>query len=138
MRRLRRSIEIALPVVGTLVVCGAVVFEAPLAARLLLALVGLVLVHAGVWQLSRPLLPDGREYVALRAEVDRFVGLVRELNRQAVSVKDQGSPVAELTMREIHREMQASTARMWSFAGKTGAEPLRDRGPAQTASAAEK
>ena len=47
---------------------------------------GLAVLITSVWFAANPFIHNGRRYLALREEVDEFIGLVRELNRQALEM----------------------------------------------------
>lgn len=66
-------------------------------------LAGIMVNQIGVWGLAAKLMPDRRVYLQLRAEVDRFVGLVRLLNRHAVASED---PEVESTKALMHESIE--------------------------------
>jgi hypothetical protein len=112
-------LEYGLPVGGNLLVFSAILFfwESP-PTQIVIALVGLLMVQAGIWKLTQPLLPDDRGYKALRGEVDTFLHLVRDLNREAIDINAAGqftSPRYEA----IQLQMIESVNRMPAVAGKT-------------------
>ncbi len=142
MRTLRKSIDIGLPLVGVAVVLAAVLFVGG-DVRIQLAIVGLgmVVIELGVWKAAHRFLPTGRQYLALRAENDQFLGLVRELNAAALAVRQNGSQAHEQAFEEVRDAMRQSVERMAEVAGKTNAEltpasegPNMARLPADTGS----
>lgn len=114
MRALRRTIEIGLPILGTAIVLLSVLLLVELRAQLVGVILGLLLVEVGVWDLAKPMLPNERKYLGLRAEVDDFIGLVRRLNR---AVLDEGSEHA--SVHDVRSEMHASVDRMVDLAGRS-------------------
>ena len=54
--------------------------------RLVSVTLGLAILMTSVWFAANPFLHNGRRYLALREEVDEFIGLVRELNLQALEM----------------------------------------------------
>ncbi|UCC75065.1 MAG: hypothetical protein JSV86_11110 [Gemmatimonadota bacterium] len=63
-------------------------------------LAGIMINQIGVWGLATKLLPERRVYLELRAEVDRFIGLVRQLNSHAVSGDDDQVGSTKALMHE--------------------------------------
>ena len=100
MRRLRRSLDIGLPAVGTVLVFGAVVLVYNLTMQIILVLLGLVLIDAGIWKLTAPFLPNERRYNGLRAEVKRFLELVRHLNDATLNLKEADTPASRVAMQD--------------------------------------
>lgn len=123
-RKLRRILHLIVPAVGMALVIGAVLFGESLAIQLFLVVAGLLLTEAGLWRLADPILPDERKYVALRAEADHFMTLVRQLNAAAVSLDKGDVTGSRFAMDELQTEMHRSIDRMVTFAGKT-----RDQAP---------
>lgn len=68
-------------------------------------LAGIMINQIGVWGLANKLLPERRVFLKLRAEVDRFIGLVRQLNGGAV----KGD---EAAVQETRGEMHGSVDKM--------------------------
>ncbi|MHC4921683.1 MAG: hypothetical protein ACYTKC_19115, partial [Planctomycetota bacterium] len=61
-----------------------IVMERDLTA-LVAAAAGILLLEIGVWYAANPIFTNERRYVVLRSELDRFIDLVRELNKAAVT-----------------------------------------------------
>src|SRR6185369_1737867 len=89
LRRWRRQLD---PCVSILGILGAVLFGQELRTQILVTTCGIVLIEMGVWRLAQRLLPSERQYHALRAEVDRFLQLVRHLNTAALARKAHDAP----------------------------------------------
>ena len=75
-------------------------------------MVGLLIVLAGFLYGAHPFLTSERRYFALREEVDRFIGLVRQLNAAATA---EG---AENEFEQVKSAMLKSVERMADTAGK--------------------
>lgn len=134
VRKLRRTLHMAVPAVGMALVIGAVLFGESVAVQLFLVVAGLLLTEAGLWRLADPILPDERKYVALRTEADHFITLVRQLNAAAVSMDEGDARGSRFAIDELQTEMHRSIDRMVSFAGKTREEVEPDAaGPADGA-----
>ena len=130
MRKLRRALELGLPVVGTILVFAAVVLDYNLTAQVLLVLLGLLMIDAGIWKLTQPLFPNERRYLALREEVDRFIHLVRRLNSTALAVREQESPTAQAAFQDAVGALHESVNRMEQLAGKSDQELRSTPAPA--------
>ena len=121
-RKLRHAIEIGMPLLGMGIIFGAVLFGPPsLQLQVFLVLVGVLILEAGVWGLTSGLLPNERRYLALRAEADHFLGLVRLLNQAAVA-RDKGEE-DDRRFRNTRSEMHTSVERMGELAGKEAFRP---------------
>jgi hypothetical protein len=128
MRNVRRMVEFGLPVAGTLLVFAAVLLLwHDLAVQLIVVLIGLLLIEAGIWKLTHPLLPDERRYRALRDEVDDFIQYARELN--AAAIRAASDPAAQEELRSARLRMHESVERMAIYAGREEARehiPIRE------------
>lgn len=119
MRRVRRILHMVVPAVGMALVIGAVFLGDNVWIQLFLVIAGLMLTEAGIWRLAEPILPDDRRYLALRAETDHFMALVRQLNTAAVALQEGEEQGSRFVLEEVRTEMQRSIERMVEFAGKT-------------------
>lgn len=128
MRRTRNLVELAFPAAGTIIVFAAILFLwHDLRLQVVAVLIGLLLIEAGTFKLTRPVLPDDRRYTALREEVDDFIGLVRRLNAAAVSRSDDPAAVAEFDA--IRSEMMEAVERISEQAGVEDERPRRRAQP---------
>lgn len=127
MRKARRFLHLLVPGIGVALVIGAVVLADSLAIQLFLVVGGLLLTVAGIRRFAEPLLPDDRKYLALRAETEHFMTLVRQLNTVSVEMESdpRGSP--RFALEEVRMEIHRSIERMAEFAGKTADEADPDR-----------
>ena len=129
LRRWRRRLDSCVSVLGILVILGAVLFSQELRTQILVTTCGIVLMEVGVWHLAQRLLPEERQYNALRAEVDRFLQLVRRLNTAALARKAHDAPETHQAFAQIYQGMQQAVARMATLAGKTDAELAAEKAP---------
>ena len=118
MRKIRASFHFALTVAGATVIAYAVIGLEGTYERLLLAALGIVLLEAGIWQITQSLFPNERAYKPLRKETDYFVTLVRRLNKNALAAQ-RGSASALHDLQQVHEEMHHSVDRMMRLAGLT-------------------
>ena len=119
-RKIRRVLEIALPVSGMGVIFGSVLWGSnSLQLQVLFVLFGILILEAGVWGLAIRLLPNERRYLGLREEGNHFIELIRELNRAAVAREegDAGDEHEERYQGALE-QMHASVRRMGELAGK--------------------
>ncbi|MBI4408628.1 MAG: hypothetical protein HY561_02890 [Gemmatimonadetes bacterium] len=130
MRRFRKAVDIGLPIAGNVLILGTVLLISEVTVQVPVVLIGILMIEAGIFKLAHPLLPNERKYLALRAEVDDFIGLVRRLNRAALALRDDESTAAREAVREVTRAMQESLERMELVAGKTEGEVAGLRPPA--------
>lgn len=105
-RNIRRSLDIALTGLGIGIIFSAVILggSMDIRAQLPMALVGVLIMEAGVWRLSAKLFPSERRYSRLREEGDRMMKLIRELNAAAIA-KDTGAEDArrfQATLQDMH------------------------------------
>ena len=120
-RKLRRVLEIALPVLGMGVIFGSVLWGSnSLQLQVLFVLFGILILEAGVWGLASRLLPNERRYLGLRDEGDHFIGLIRDLNAAAVARKkgDEDDGSFQNTLEQMH----GSVERMAELAGEDALE----------------
>ena len=130
LRRWRRRLDPCVSILGILIILGAVLFSQELRTQILVTTCGIVLMEVGVWRLAQRLLPSERQYNALRAEVDRFLQLVRHLNTAALARKAHDTPETHQAFAQVYQEMQQAVARMATLAGKTDAELAAEKAQA--------
>lgn len=128
MRTLRKFIELGTPILGMVIVFAAVLLVPPanLQLQLVIVLVGVLLIEAGVWGLTTPLLPNERQFLPLREEVDDFIDIVRQLNDAAVERRslDHGTESADGAFEEALAALHSSVRTMGRLAGmEAGAVP---------------
>lgn len=115
-RNIRRSIDVGLTGLGIGIIFTAVILSATLTVQiqLPLALLGVLLMEAGVWGLSAKIFPSERRYIELREEGDSIIELIRQLNAAAVA-RDQGAD-SEDRFQATLDEMHDSVKRMAELA----------------------
>ena len=126
MRTLRKIIEMGLPIVGMVVVFGAILLPTislNLQIQVVIVLVGILMIEAGVWKLTSPFLPSERKYNALRRQVDAFIELVRQLNNAAVAAESGEPSGSSTTVSEVLDNMHASVDKMGNLAGHETPDP---------------
>ena len=92
---------------------------ANLQVQLVTVLIGVLLIEAGVWGLTNPFLPNERQFLSLREEVDDFIDLVRLLNKAAVDrrIHTENAEGANGTFEEALADLHSSVRRMGQLAG---------------------
>ena len=122
MRKLRKFIDIVLPICGVGIILGAVLFMQEIRGQVTVVVLGIFMIQIGVWKLSTQLLPSDRQYNALRIEGDQFLGLIRQLNAMALAVKAEEVPENLQAFEAAQEAMRQSVERMAKVAGKTDEE----------------
>lgn len=107
---------------GILIVMGAIVLMPTHTGQIVGAALGLLMVEASAWGSTRRLMPGQRKYKALRKEVDRFLGLVKQLNNAALSVKEHDVPEAQQAFEQTCEAIEQSVKHMMQVAGKTNSD----------------
>lgn len=117
-RNIKRQFDIGMTCVGIAIIFSAVVLGGSLnvEAQLPLALIGVLLMEAGVWGLSSKLFPNERRYTSLRDEGDNMIALIRELNHAAIA-KSTGKEDAKRFQATLEK-MHDSVVRMSELAAK--------------------
>jgi hypothetical protein len=105
-----------------LLVFAAVVLIRNLTLQIGLVLLGLLIIDAGIWKLTQPLLPNERQHNALRMEVNNFLTLVRRLNEIALSQNEHASPASRAAFRDAVNALHDAVDRIERQAGKTDAD----------------
>lgn len=115
-KNLRRSIDMGLTALGIAVVFSAIILgdSLDIRAQMPIALVGVLLMEAGIWGLSAKLIPNQRKYTSLRDEGDRMLELIRELNSAAIA-KDRGDEDAKRFQQTLEA-MHSSVVKMSEMA----------------------
>lgn len=129
-RKLRRVIEVVVPLSGMGVIFGSVLFGSPnnLQLQVILLLIGVLILEAGVWGVTKRILPDERRFPGLRAEVGNFLELIPLLNAAAVA-RDDGHE-DDARFEESLAELRASVERMAELAGRGEIKGAEEAEPA--------
>ncbi len=109
----RPTVNKVLALGGVVIIMLQAFFIAGRRMELTIILVGIIVNQIGVWNMASRLLPDRRVFNVLRGEVDRFIDIVRKLNRKAVESDAEG-------VVEAKREMHESVERIGEAAGVVG------------------
>ncbi len=120
-RHLRKFIDIGLPIVGTMIIFGVVLFRQEL-REMIFVVIGFLMIEVGAWKVAHKLLPSERKYHALRHEGDQFLALIQQLNSAALLVKEDDTPANREAFERVQCEMQSAIDRMASVAGKMDSE----------------
>ncbi|MFK7863168.1 MAG: hypothetical protein AB8B95_02970 [Pseudohongiellaceae bacterium] len=127
-KNVRRSIDIGLTVAGIAAVFSSIILgdRLGIGLQLPIALVGVLLMEAGIWGLSSKLFPSQRKYTSLRDEGDRMLSLIRELNSAAIA-KDRGEEDAkrfQQTLEAMHNSVvkMADLASLENNSGQSSAD----------------
>ena len=122
MQVLRKILDMSIPLLGIVVIMGAVLFLRQVHAQIVVVLVGILLIELGVWKIAQEFLLNQRCFHALRRELHTFIGLVRQLNDAALAVKTHDVAHHRQVFDETHEAMQQAVERMVHVAGKTDEE----------------
>ena len=112
--KLVRYVPLAASLLGMILIYGSIVFfYEDEFGRIMGATSGMVVLLAAVWYAANPFFKSTRQYLLLRSEVVRFVGLVKRLNNAVVS----GAPADEI--ERAKSELHDAVDRIGAAAGKT-------------------
>lgn len=117
MRRLRPFFDLTLPLIGGFILLDSFIVVSHVYHQMALAGIGFVVVLIGSWRLYHPLLPDERRFHILRREVEGFLDLVRQMNRETLMLKQACSEQRHGALKELHAAMHDSVDRMIEYAG---------------------
>lgn len=106
-RKIAGLLPLISAVVGLTVVVGSVAFfyfESTVTTMVSVA-AGMFLMLMGIWYAANPFFRDDRDFMRLplRAEMDHFTSLLRELNRAALENRD--SPEFEQAKSAMHKSV---------------------------------
>ena len=110
---MRSRLDRILALGGVLIITAQALATAPGPAYVALIFFGFLASQVGTWGLTRFVMPERREYIALRAEVDEFLHHVRTLNRQVVDGDGTGAAYTR-------RDMLVAVDRICGAAGVVG------------------
>ena len=119
-RKIMRYVPIAAAVASmTLIFASVTFFFEHDRAKIAAATVGLLVLLAGIWFAGNPFLANERKDLPRRTELNRFIDLVRKLNRSAIS------DGAEETIEQVKSQMHEAVERGQWTAGSDDAETSR-------------
>lgn len=108
-RNIKRQFDLGLTGLGIAIIFSAVILGGSLEvqAQLPLALLGVLLMEAGVWGLSTKLFPNERRFTSLREEGDHMISLIRELNSAAIaqSTGEEDAKRFQATLEKMHESV---------------------------------
>ena len=111
---------------GIMIIMGAIILLPTLSGQILGAAFGLLMIEASAWGSTRRLMPGQRKYAALRAEVDRFLGLIKRLNDAALTKQKHDTPEAHQTFEQTCEALEESVKHMIHVAGKTDSDLVEE------------
>jgi hypothetical protein len=120
-RSLLQTMNMALPLLGTGIILAVALCKYALQDAALVIL-GVLLLHIGIWKLSHRLLREQRKYNALRAQGDLFLVFIQQLSAASLRLKAQDTPANRQAVENIRQHMQQLVEHMAASAGKTDAE----------------
>lgn len=109
------------PILGTVLVFAAILIPSialNLQVQILVVLLGILIIEAGVWRLTAKILPNERQFLALRAEVDSFIDRIRVLNAHGIKLRDEDTESMRGAFRETVDSLHAAVDRMAEVAGR--------------------
>ena len=113
----RRAVNRSSPLVGSLagviIILATVINVAESVNTIVGVAIGILLLEVSIWYAANPIFTNGRQYVALRGELDRLIACVRQLNRAVTT------PHTEDEIERINAEMHKSVDTMVKLAGNT-------------------
>lgn len=118
MRVMTIFLDTLLPVLGVLIILAGLMPEIS-GREVGIIVFGVLFIQAGMLRVSRKLLSEERQFLALRAEGDLFFALLRQLNAAGVALKREDSPDRHREFNEIQQAMRESLERMTTHAGRT-------------------
>ena len=119
-----RHVYLGAAILGSILVASSLTVMDNIPLWFTTVILGLLVLQAGSWYAAHPFLTSERRYYGLRAELDRFIDLVRQLNLAAVD------PEARENFDRVKAQMQESVEAMARLAGKAGSAQQRSHGAA--------
>jgi hypothetical protein len=108
-----RSTPLVGSLVGVIIILATVINVAESVNTVIAVAVGILLLEVSIWYAANPIFTNGRQYLELRDELDRFIDFVRQLNRVATG------PHTEEELKRINADMHGSVDAMVRLAGNT-------------------
>ena len=115
-RIVNRSIPLVGSLAGVIIILATVINVAESVNTVAMVAVGVLLLEVSIWYAANPIFTNGRQYLGLRDELDRFIDSVRQLNRASTT------PHAEDEVKRINAEMHESVDAMVRLAGSSPAD----------------
>jgi uncharacterized protein YdbL (DUF1318 family) len=121
MKRSRKAEIVGFSTAGGVMVLLAILLPSMSAnptLQLLFALAGLFLVQAGIWRITERTVGSQRRFLALRGEIEGFLGLIRTLNAQGVKLQEEDTEERWEAFQKSVDALHAAVDRMADVAGK--------------------
>jgi hypothetical protein len=109
---------------GLILIVGGIMVPIPLRFQILSVVIGILLYQTALLRMYDRFLPNERKYLALRAETDRLLTLVRDMNQAAVTAQSMGVDRGSY-VEPILRQMHATVDRLPLVAGEPRTELAR-------------
>jgi len=127
MKAFTRTLDVILPILGVLIIVAALLPDLP-SQSIGAIIIGTLLIQAGLSKLAHRFMPEERQFLALRAEGDLFLALMRSLNATAVALKHSDSEENRGEFEQVRQAMLECVHRMTGVAGKTFRQIAADAG----------
>ena len=112
-RMVNRSTPLVGSLVGVIIILATVINVAESVNTVIMVAVGVLLLEVSIWYAANPIFTNGRQYLELRDELDRFIDSVRQLNRVSTG------PHQEDEIKRLNAQMHESVDEMVKHAGST-------------------
>ncbi len=106
---------------GLILIVGGIMVPIPLRFQVLSVVLGVLLYQTALLRMYDRFLPNERKYLALRAETNRLLTLVRDMNQAAVTARSMGMDRASY-VEPIVRQMHATVDRLPLVAAELAAD----------------
>lgn len=103
---------------GLILIVGGIMMPIPLRFQVMSVVLGILLYQTALLRMYDRFLPNERKYLALRAETDRLLTLVRDMNQAALTAKSMGMD-RHSYVEPILRQMHATVERLPLVAGES-------------------
>ncbi len=116
LRRAAKHLPVTAAILGMMLVFASVLllyFGHP-NARIITVSIGMIAFLGGMWYAANPFIKNERRFLKLRAEVDQFIALARDLNRASRAGDGEAGERLKAAMHE-------SVERIGGLAGKEDA-----------------
>jgi hypothetical protein len=104
---------------GLILIVGGIMMPIPLRFQVMSVVLGILFYQTALLRMYDRFLPNERKYLALRAETDRLLNLVRDMNQAAVTARSMGMD-RQGYVEPIVRQMHATVDRMPLVAAEVG------------------
>ncbi|MEJ2216369.1 MAG: hypothetical protein P8099_07115 [Gemmatimonadota bacterium] len=109
---------------GLILIVGGIMMPIPLRFQVMSVVLGILLYQTALLRMYDRFLPNERKYLALRAETNRLLTLVRDMNQAALTAQSMGMDRTSY-VEPILRQMHATVDRLPLVAAEVGTEEVR-------------